>query len=206
MDQHDNGEPKNLPNRRRRFIVGGVAAGVFIISAVGVTGALQDDGDQGVMTDAERAAMSNSLMSELASASPGQQEALADGNIEKDEIMALAEEASKCSVAQGTPPIEVGWGGTGPTRSYQFDPDLPIEEVERLLALSDACWDEHVGIVESLNAIDAVPSVDEQRAYNQAVQQCLIAQDEPGDNWPATDADIDPSIEARCVDEVEAAP
>lgn len=206
MNQHDNGEPDIRPTRRRRFVVGGVAAGVLAISAVGVTAALQDDGDQGVMTDAERAAISNSLMSELASASPGQQQVLADGKIDKAEIMALGEEASQCSVAQGTPPIEVGWGGSGPTRSYQFDPDLPIEEVERLLALSDECWDEHVGIVESLNSIDAVPSVDEQRAYNRAVQQCLLAQDEPGANWPATQADIDPSVEALCVDEVEAAP
>jgi hypothetical protein len=165
--------------------------------------ALQDDDEEGVLTDAERAEISASLMSDLSAASPGQQAAVEDGRIEAAEMVALAEEASDCSTAQGSLPFDVRWNENRLDRTQDFGPDLPIDELERLLAISDRCWDEHLGVVELLNALNMVPSVSAQQQYNQEVEECLLEQGQPGGGWPGTDAAIDPSVEAICVEEVE---
>ena len=200
MKQHESSEASTR-RRGRGWLFAVAAASVLAVPAVAI--ALPDDEEGGVLTDADRAAMSASLMNDLSAASPGQQAVLEDGRIEAAEMVALAEGASECSIANGSAPFEVQWNRNRLDRTQRFDPDLAIGELERLLAVSDKCWDEHLGIVEMLNSLDMVPSVSVQRQYNHSVEECLVKQGQPGEGWPATDADIDASIEALCVEEVE---
>lgn len=202
MNQNEDVEPRR-PSRRHRVLIGSVVAVIGLGSLTAVAGALRDD--SGVLTDAERAQILADLDRQLAGASAEQQSVAADGEIEAAEMTALAEAASACSVDQGAPAMELRWNGNRLDRTQHFDPELPSREFDRLLAVSDKCWDEHLGVVEMMKAADVVPSVDKQVAYNHAVTACLNKRGEPGANWPVTMEDIDPAVEASCVEEVESA-
>lgn len=201
MKQHQNDEAFTRRGGRGWLLVSGIVAAALAFPAAVI--ALQDDDENGVLTDAERAAIAASLMSDLSAASPGQQAVLEDGTIEVAEMVRLAEEASDCSTAQGSLPFEVQWNRNRLDRTQNFGPDLPIDELEKLLAVSDKCWDEHLGVVEMLNALNMAPAVSAQRQYNQQVEACLLEQGQPAQGWPATEAVIDASVEAICVEKVE---
>jgi hypothetical protein len=201
LEQDESNEASKRQSRRGWLLGGGVVAAVLVGPAVAI--AVPDGDERGVLTDAERASITASLMRDVSAASPGQQAVLADGNIEVAEMVALAKDASECSIAQGSLPFEVAWNRNRLDRVQHFDPELSIDELERLLAISDRCWDEHLGIVEMLNAIDMVPSVGAQQQYNQDVEACLLSRGQPGEGWPATDKVVDASVEAICVEEVD---
>ena len=69
-----------------------------------------------------------------------------DGEIDPAELRRLAENASNCSLMSGSRPISVELGESGLTRTIEFGRDA--ENVDELMAISDRCWDEHLGAAE----------------------------------------------------------
>ena len=69
-----------------------------------------------------------------------------DGEIDPAELRRLAENASNCSLMSGSRPISVELGEWGLTRTIEVGRDA--ENVDELMAISDRCWDEHLGAAE----------------------------------------------------------
>lgn len=133
--------------------------------------------------------------------SAGQQEAAADGVIDRHEFSDLAAAASECAVASGAPPIEIEWNDGFDSRTQNFGTEISDKDYETLLNASQECWDEHVGVVEMMMALDLAPTQSEQFEIDRRVVVCLADAGVTADDWPATEKAIDPSLEADCVDE-----
>ncbi len=70
-----------------------------------------------------------------------------DGTVDIAELRELAAHASDCSLMAGSRPISIGLSSTGGlTRTIRFDPDG--DNVDELMAISDRCWEHHVGLAE----------------------------------------------------------
>ncbi len=206
-------KPENVasgPERwSRRTTVGRAVLGGFAVAAVlgtssAVAGVPHLGGSESQsLTDSDRAAIGDDLRRELTQASDEQQGVVADGQIEVAELWDLAADASECAVEAGAPPIEADWTDKGFTRTQSFGTQISDAKVDRLLAASDICWDDHVGIVEQMMFLDLAPSADEQLDVNRRVAACLAEAGVALDSWPVTDVAIDPALEAECVDAAE---
>lgn len=184
--------PRALP------LVAGVAVALVASSVVvGVTNRaqLQD----GVLTDGDRVALEQYVHDNLSAASSKQQEMAARGSIDEADLLELASDASRCAVDAGAPPIEYEWTRDGFVTGQDYGGYEP-DEMIRLLDVTDDCWEQHVGAIELMKALDLVPPEDEQRRFNAAVAACLTDAGEDGDGWPVVAGPLDPVLEARCVD------
>jgi len=160
-----------------------------------------DGAPVGILTAEQKASARSGLISQLERVSPEQRRAAADGKISKSEVDRLATAADNCARGKGAPKIQRTWTQYGYERGLVFSKDVSFDEMDRIQALADQCWMEHVGVVEQMMALEVVPTEDEQRAFNLRVTECLKDAGVDLQEWPSTQVDIDPSLEANCVDQ-----
>lgn len=189
---------------RRWFLA--AAAVVLVVGgavAVAAVSGIRDSGSSAPFMTPEQVAEQRAMLdARLGDATQSQQDALDDGVVTVTEILDVAQEASDCSVAAGGPEIRFEWNGEGVERSVSLGSDE--SEHVRLLATSDRCWDKHVGLAELYVALQQVSPVDEQQRQRELTIECLADAGIDAPGWPATDVDIDPSIEATCDDQAKA--
>lgn len=187
-----------LPRRRLRWVLAGGTCLLFIGSTVAVADSMR--GDPPVVTPDQVADLRAELDSQLPSASRSQRLALLDGVIDRSEMLLLGENASSCSVASGSRPIRLDVD----EKSVEWEVNFGSgDNVDELMAATDKCWFEHVGLAERYYGLQNVPPVSEQVRINELVVDCLAREGYEGTGWPATDAQIDPSVEAECVELAE---
>lgn len=207
LAQHAAASQGSEPPPRRWVLT--VAAGLLLVGGIVAVAAISGiaDPDQGsnspTMTPQQVAEERARLDARLPSATESQQAALDDGLVTVTEILDLAQEASDCSVAAGGPRIDFQWDGEGVTRTISLGSGSP-DESDRLVDISDRCWDKHVGLAEIYIALQAVLPADDQLRLRQLTIECLADAGIDAPDWPATDVDIDPSIEATCDDQAKA--
>jgi len=193
---------------RRRWILA-AAAGLLVLGGIVAVAAVSGiaDPDQGsnspAMTPQQVAEERTRLDARLPSATESQQAALDDGLVTVTEILDLAQEASDCSVAASGPRIDFQWDGEGVTRTVSLGNGSPAE-ADRLVGISDTCWDKHVGLAEIYVALQAVLPVEDQLKLRPLTVECLADAGFDAPDWPATDVEIDPSVEATCDDQAKA--
>lgn len=159
----------------------------------------------GVLSDQQRADIGSDLARQVASVSVDQQKAVADGQIDVDELMNLARQADACAVKAGVPETHLEWTDRGFERSIQFSKTATETDMNTLWQAANKCWDYNVGVAEQMRALNLVPSVPEQVEFNRKVAECLQQSGVEAKGWPATDVGIDPALEAKCVDKSGAA-
>ena len=136
----------------------------------------------------------------LPTASPTQQETLADGFVDEGERDRAASEWVECSAEIGVDAVIDFTDPTTITWTYTYDPDLDLDEMQAKQLEADKCRVDFFGLTESLYLGQNALSDDETEKINRNVADCLVAQGYDAEEWPAVDSDIDPSEEAICYD------
>lgn len=193
---------KTVRNNQRRRLIRGATTGVacLVLAGGGVVVADAIRGDAPVTTPEQVSDLRAALDSQLTSASRSQRVALLDGVVDRSELIDLGDDASRCSVANGSRPIQLNVDDD----SVQWDVNFGREDsVDDLMEITDKCWADHVGLAERYYSLQNVPPVSEQLRINRLVADCLADSGYEATGWPAIEAEIDPSIEAACVDVAE---
>lgn len=192
----------------RRWILG-AAAGVLVLGVVGALAAVGGLGDNESgsaspdVSPEQVAEWRADLDAQLPTASESQQAALDDGIVTVTEILDLAQEASDCSVAAGGPLIGFEWTGEGVEWTVNTGSD-DASEADRIFAITDDCWQQRVGLAEQYIGLQQVLPVEDQQRQRQLTIECLADAGFDAPDWPATDVEIDPSVEATCDDQAKA--
>lgn len=199
-------DPGPTRSAGRRSILA-IAAAVTVLVGVGALVGLgvvrnADEGTDSALTPREVAEIRAGLDARLPDVTESQQRALEDGVVTVTEILDLAQEADDCSIAAGGPDISFEWKGQGLTWSFRTD-SADRTESERLTGLADTCWERHVGLASMYIGLQAVLPADDQRRVQELTVECLTDAGIDAPDWPATNVNIDPSIEATCDDQAK---
>lgn len=197
-------ETASRRSRIKRGVVGGLVLAAATGGLVVAVGPTLGGSTSGVVTDQARANIEADLEQQLLQTSPEQQRVVADGSIETAELEALAKQADACAVEQGSPRTELTWTKDGFSRGLDFGDVKSREERDRLLRIADDCWNYHVGVAEQMRAVQMLPPVEEQIDFNVRVTECLNDAGASIEGWPGTQEEVDPSLEADCVDKSQA--
>ena len=119
------------------------------------------------------------------------------------EALGLAQEASDCSVAAGGPTIDFEWNGEGMERTVSSGTS-DAAEADSLFAIADECWDDRFGLAEQYLAFQQIRPTEDQERLRELTVECLADAGIDAPDWPTTDGEIDPSMEATCDDQAKA--
>jgi hypothetical protein len=169
----------------------------WFVAVIGLALAGCGSSEPGAFTAEQIADLRADLDRQLENASSVQRSVFLDGVVERSEIQVLGEVASGCSVANGSSRIRLNIGERGVGWQLSFDDDA---DTDALAAISENCWDEHMGLAEQYYGRGAVPIEGEQVRLNEFVADCLAGEGFKATGWPLTDSRIDPSVEAECAE------
>jgi hypothetical protein len=197
-------EPARSAGRRSMLVI---AAAVTVLVGVGALVGLgvvrdADQGTDSALTPREVAEIRAGLDAQLPDVTESQQRALEDGVVTVTEILDLAQEADDCSASAGGPDISFEWDGDGVSWSVTTGRGDEAEH-DRLVGIADTCWERHVGLASMYVGLQAVLPADDQRRVQQLTVDCLADAGIDAPDWPATNVDIDPSVEATCDDQAK---
>ena len=103
-------------------------------------------------------------------------------------------------MAKGSSRIQLDIG----KKSVGFQLSFPSDDnIDALTAIAEKCWNEYIGLAERYYGLQNVPPVSEQVRINDFVVNCLADAGFEAPGWPATDAKVDPAVEAECAELAE---
>ena len=186
-----------LNNRSTRTWIGVVGAAaavasVVVFAASSANSTSELGSDRAAVVRAQR-----DVQARLPAASALQRSILADGAVSGTEANRVVDALVQCSSASGVS-VKSSEGSSG----LEFTVVVPrsadqFEKAEKF----DACYAEQFELVGiTLGMQRARPAAD-LKEINAAVVSCLAERGIDASDWPATDAVIDPAVEASCVDE-----
>jgi len=156
-------------------------------------------GDEPSADPADLQAVRADIVAQAASASPLQREILSDGMVTEAEAKQAVAAFVECAQKEG---LTIGPTKESGNYSFGFQSDGDSQDE---LVIYDRCEAETFGLVGMMLGVQAAPPADALEERNSLVEQCLIDEGFDAEGWPATTAELDPSVEARCVDEADAA-